>query len=434
MACLPGFELDLLSVICNPDLRDNGVLKKIFMRIAIIGGGAAGFFAALSVKERYPDAAVTIFEKSGKVLAKVKVSGGGRCNVTNAASAISDLIKAYPRGGNSLKKLFHEFSNKDAMKWFVAHGVPLVVQDDDCVFPAAQDSQVVINCFMREVQRLGVDVRTSGGVSALVPSNGKWKLMFKGDDSNTDDYDKVIVTTGGSSREEGFDWLKKLGHRIETPMPSLFTFNMPDEPVTCLMGVVVDDVKVGIESSRLSAEGPLLITHWGMSGPAILKLSSFAARHLHQLNYAFNIYVNWLGNSDHGEVTKALEEIVLKHPKKLMTNFRPFYLTERLWGFLIEKCGISVNKKWGESGKKDLNKLVEVLTHDKYAVRGKSTFRDEFVTCGGVSLKDVDMKTMQSKVAPNLYFAGEVLDIDGITGGFNLQAAWTTGYIAGHLR
>ncbi len=409
-------------------------LKRKNMQVAIIGGGAAGFFAAITVKGKYPAAGVTIFEKSSKVLSKVKISGGGRCNVTNAAATISDLIKAYPRGGNSLKKPFHEFSNKNVMQWFESRGVPLVVQDDGCVFPMAQDSQVIINCFLNEAQRLGVNVETSSGVTDLVPPGKKWKLLFEPKDRSVRIFDKVIVTTGGCSRFEGFEWLKNLGHKIEPPMPSLFTFNLPDARVTRLMGVVAADVKVSVEASKFSSLGALLITHWGMSGPAILKLSSFAARHLNKLNYEFNIYVNWLGEATHDAVAKQLDETVRKHPKKMVANYRPFFLPERLWIFLIEKCGCSGTKKWGELGKKGVNKLVEILTHDKYPVKGKSAFRDEFVTCGGVALSAVNMKSMQSKVAPNLYFAGEVLDIDAITGGFNFQAAWTTGYIAGQLR
>ncbi|WP_262493099.1 aminoacetone oxidase family FAD-binding enzyme [Marinilabilia salmonicolor] len=263
---------------------------------------------------------------------------------------------------------------------------------------------------------------------------GKWSLRFQSDERSSEIFDKVIVTTGGSPHVEGLQWIRELGHKIELPVPSLFTFNMPQAPVTRLMGLVVEDVKVGVEGSRLNAEGPLLITHWGMSGPAVLKLSSVAARFLNERNYDFNIHINWVGIGNPELVSKSLNEIISQHSGKQVTNFRPFALPERLWGFLIKRSGISADKKWGQLGKKDTNKLVETITHDIYPVKGKSTFRDEFVTCGGVSLKAVDMKTMQSKVVPNLYFAGEVLDIDAITGGYNLQAAWTTGYIAGHLR
>lgn len=404
------------------------------MQVAIIGGGAAGFFAAITAKEKYPDSRVTIFEKSASVLSKVKISGGGRCNVTNAVSSIPELIKCYPRGGNSLKKAFHEFNNRDVMQWFELRGVPLVVQEDGCVFPMAQDSQIIINCFLHEAQRLGMEIETSSGVVELATSNQKWKLIFDREDRPPRFFDKVIVTTGGCARFDGFEWLKKLGHKIESPMPSLFTFNMADARITRLMGVVVEDVKVNVEASKFSASGPLLITHWGFSGPAILKLSSYAARHLNKLNYEFQIYVNWLGEPAHEEVARHLDEIAGKHPKKMVANYRPYSLPERLWIFLIEKCGFPGDKKWGELGKKGLNKLVETLIHDRYPVSGKSTFRDEFVTCGGVALSGVDMKSMQSKITPNLYFAGEVLDIDAITGGFNFQAAWTTGYIAGQLR
>jgi predicted Rossmann fold flavoprotein len=404
------------------------------MDIAIIGGGAAGFFAAITAKENYPESRVVIFEKSSNVLSKVKISGGGRCNVTNACADISELCNAYPRGGNSLKKLFHRFSNRDAMQWFESRGVPLVVQDDDCVFPAAQDSQIIINCFLNETGRLGVEIETSSGICEIVPENKQWHLFFERENRPSLVFDKIIVATGGCSRVEGFEWLKTSGHKIELPAPSLFTFNMPDARITRLMGVVAEDVLVNITGTKFRAEGSLLITHWGMSGPAILKLSSYGARYLSKKGYEFNLQVNWLAEKDNARVASRLREIAEKHPGKMMANYRPFSIPERLWVFLLEKCDCPGNKKWGDIGKKSINKLVETLTNDQYAVSGKSTFRDEFVTCGGISLQSIDLKTMQSKRAKNLYLAGEVLDIDAITGGFNFQAAWTTGFIAGQLK
>ncbi|WP_462317502.1 BaiN/RdsA family NAD(P)/FAD-dependent oxidoreductase [Marinilabilia sp.] len=404
------------------------------MKVAIIGGGAAGFFAAIAAKENHPNAGVVIFEKTGRVLSKVKISGGGRCNVTNACEQVSDLVMAYPRGGNSLKRLFHEFDNKDAMRWFESRGVPLVVQDDQCVFPVAQDSQMIINCFVSEAKKLGVRVETHSGVKSLEQEGDSWKLFFLNEDRPTEQFDKVIVTTGGSPKEKGLTWLKELGHKIIEPVPSLFSFNLSENKITRLTGLVVEDVWTSISGTKYKSEGALLITHWGMSGPAILKLSSFAARHLNDFNYQCNLQINWLAEKDLQWVVSRLKEIAENHPKKMMANYRPFSLPERLWIFLLEKIGLPGDKKWGETGKKIINKLVEVLTNDTYPVVGKATHKEEFVTCGGVSLKSVDMKTMQSKVAKNLYFAGEVLDIDAITGGFNLQAAWTTGFVAGQLK
>ncbi|TRX63169.1 NAD(P)/FAD-dependent oxidoreductase [Carboxylicivirga sp. M1479] len=403
------------------------------MHIAIIGGGAAGFFSAIAAKENYPDASVTIFEKSRKLLSKVKISGGGRCNVTNGCTSIPDLCKAYPRGGRSLKKVFHVFNTKHAMEWFKSRGVPLVIQDDNCVFPVSQDSQSIIDCFLRECRKLGVHIKTQAGVKAIRQINDGLELTFSDDLSTKKAFDKVIVTSGGSPKRSGLDWLEAMQHRIEDPVPSLFTFNMPDDKVRKLMGVVVDKAMVSIQGTKLKSDGPLLITHWGMSGPAILKLSSFGARQINEMSYHFNVQVNWCNQQNTNDVLNELDAIVQQSPNKLLANVKPFGLSERLWVFLLDKCDLSSRKKWGEVGKKGLNKLANILSNDTYAVKGISKFRDEFVTCGGVSLKDIDMKTMQSKVVPNLYFAGEVLDIDAITGGYNLQAAWSTGFVAGQL-
>lgn len=404
------------------------------MKIGIIGGGAAGFFSAIAAKENYPDALVTIFEKSLRVLAKVKISGGGRCNVTNSCNSISELCKAYPRGGRELKKVFHAFSNKDAFEWFESRGVPLVTQSDGCVFPASQDSQSIIDCFLSEARRLKISIETEKGVKAIVPTNNKLEISFSSSDLQPQTFDKVIVTTGGSPKMEGLKWLEVLNHKIESPVPSLFSFNMPAEPIRKLMGVVVENVQVSIQASKIRSEGALLITHWGMSGPAILKLSSYGARELSEKQYSFKIQVNWANEQNNDIVTDDLNAIVSEHSKKMVANIRPYGLSERLWLFLLSKAEIPEAKKWGELGKKGVNKLLTILTNDIYEVNGKSTFTEEYVTCGGVSLQSVDINTMQSKVCKNLYFAGEVLDIDAITGGYNLQAAWTTGFIAGKLK
>ena len=407
---------------------------EIKMKVAIIGGGAAGFFSAIAAKENHPNANVTIFEKSRKLLAKVKVSGGGRCNVTNGCDSIKELAEAYPRGSGALKKAFRTFNNKDAMQWFESRGVPLVVQDDGCVFPVSQNSQSIIDCLIGEAVRLKIYIETGMGVTAIQPVDGKLELHFAKEGEAPEIFDKVIVTTGGSPKRNNLQWLEKLGHKIEDPVPSLFTFNMPTEPVRELMGIVVEKTLVNIQGTKLKADGPLLITHWGMSGPAILKLSAFGARLLSEKNYEFKIQVNWVNVPRHDVVMEDLQNIVESHPQKILSNIRPYSLPDRLWRYLLEKSDLPTDKKWNELGKKGLNKLVGVLTNDIYSVKGKTTFKEEFVTCGGVSLDSVDMKTMQSKVCENLYFAGELLDIDGITGGFNFQAAWTTAYIAGKLQ
>ena len=404
------------------------------MKIAIIGGGAAGFFSAIAAKENHPDASVVLFEKSKKILSKVKISGGGRCNVTNSTTSIAQLSEAYPRGGKKLKKAFREFSTPQTMQWFESRGVPLMVQEDKCVFPVSQDSQSVIDCFLNETKKLGIKIEIGIGVESIESTNDQLKLTFIKEKRPIETFDKVIVATGGSPKKTGLTWLENLGHQIENPVPSLFTFNMPNESVTELMGIVIEKTLVNIQSTKLKSDGPLLITHWGMSGPAILKLSAFGARILSDLNYEFKIQVNWVNVKNDNLVLEELKAIVTKHSQKILSNVKPYFLKERLWLYLLEKIDLPKNKKWGELGKKGLNKIVTVLTNDVYDVKGKTTFKEEFVTCGGVSLESIDFSTMQSRVCKNLYFAGEVLDIDGITGGYNFQAAWTTAFIAGKLK
>ncbi len=403
------------------------------MRVAVIGGGAAGFFSALAVKDNHPDAEVFILEKSPKLLSKVKVSGGGRCNVTNGNTSIKDLVKAYPRGAKLLKKGFQVFKTNDTMQWFEDRGVSLVIQEDDCVFPVSQNSQTIIDCFLTESRRLGINIMTKAGVDKIVVVDNKLKLIFTKEPSIDNTFDKVIVATGGSPRRQGLDWLEDLGHQIVSPVPSLFTFNMPSESVRDLMGVVVENVLVTIPGTKLKADGPLLITHWGMSGPAILKLSAFGARVLSERNYQFEVLVNWVAEQNQELVSNVLKEITKDHPKKQIVNYRPFGLPVRLWHYLLHKCGLPLDKTWQDLGKKGLNRMVAILTNDQYQASGKTTFKEEFVTCGGVSLESIHPLTMESRVVKNLYFTGEVMDIDGITGGYNFQAAWTTGFIAGKL-
>ena len=404
------------------------------MNIAIIGGGAAGFFSAINAKENYPNADVVIFEKSQKLLTKVKISGGGRCNVTNGCTSISELCKAYPRGGKSLKKAFHIFNTGHVIEWFEFRGVPLIIQDDNRVFPASQSSQSIIDCFLREISRLNIEIELGTAIKSLEQVGERLKLAFLSAGIQPKLFDKVIIATGGSPKRKGLAWLEVLNHKIEDPVPSLFTFNLPGEPITQLMGVVAENTQVNIQGTKFKAGGPLLITHWGMSGPAILKLSAFGARALSEMGYEFKIQINWVNEINNELVLEQLMSLIQEHPKKLLSNIRPYYLPERLWQYLIEKSNISSDKRWGDLGKKSLNKLVSLITNDIYEVNGKTTFKEEFVTCGGVNLQSVDLNTMQSKVCKNLYFAGEILDIDAITGGYNFQAAWTTGFIAGKLK
>lgn len=399
--------------------------------IAVIGGGAAGFFAAISCKRHHPAAKVIILEKSAKTLAKVKISGGGRCNVTNATYSISELSKNYPRGQKQLKKAFSQFMTNDTVEWFESRGVLLVTQDDLCIFPEAQDSQVVIDCLMNEINQLGITVKTQTHVEEITPCDNGFQLSIRGQKSV--EFNKLIITTGGQPKLSGLQWLADLGHTIEPPVPSLFTFNMPKNPITELMGIVVNPASVKIPGTKLEDDGPLLITHWGMSGPAILKLSAWGARILEEKNYQFNILVNWINQSNEEKVRQMISKAISDYGPKMIRNTNPFGLPSRLWSFLLQKYAINANLRWNELGKKGKNKLVQLLYIDEYPVSGKTTFKEEFVTCGGVSLSDVNFKTMESKVCPGMYFAGELLDIDGITGGFNFQAAWTTGFIAGKL-
>lgn len=409
---------------------ENPILP-IKMQVAVIGGGAAGFFSAISAKTHHPDAKVTIYERSDKLLSKVKVSGGGRCNVTHHCFKVSELVKFYPRGEKPLKKAFGVFSTTDTINWFKERGVELKTEADGRMFPTTDSSQTIIDCLMGEVQKLGIGIKTKSSIKKLTQDGEGYLLRFK--NGETKSVDKVIVATGGSPRTEGFNWLRELGHTIEEPVPSLFTFNMPNEIIKQLMGVVANPATVRVMGTKLKSTGPLLITHWGMSGPAILKLSAFGARILNEMDYQFKALVNWTGEKSEQKIREVLAETVFQNPKKRIQNVNPFGLPGRLWEFLLVKIEVSETMIWNNMGKKNINKMVHILMNDEYSVSGKTTFKEEFVTCGGISLQDADIKTMQSKPSPNLYFAGEVLDIDGVTGGFNFQAAWTTGFIAGRL-
>lgn len=376
------------------------------MRTAVVGGGAAGFFLAINLKELCPQMEVTIFEKSRKVLAKVEVSSGGRCNCTNSFAAVRDLSEVYPRGHRLMKRLFKTFDYRDAYAWFEHHGVRLVTQDDNCVFPASQDSHTIINLFLAEARRHGISIRTESQITSL---------------GELADYDFIAITTGGGTAAMA-------GMPVVEAVPSLFTFSIADEDLQALMGTVVDDATAFIPGTGFRASGPLLITHWGMSGPAILKLSSHAARELHDHHYQMPLSVNWTSRKD-PEILQQLQDIISRHPQKQLNTIRPFDLPSRLWNYLLEKTlGERAKNRWQNLNKKELNRLVNTLCNDSYQIAGRAAFKDEFVTCGGISLAAVNPTTLESKDLPHVYFAGEVLDIDGITGGFNFQAAWTTAY------
>lgn len=403
------------------------------LHIAIVGGGAAGFFAAITAKRQNPNAMVTIFEKLSKVLAKVEITGGGRCNLTNSFADIANESQAYPRGHQLMKRLFRHFDHRDAYQWFEANGVPLVTQDDQCVFPQSQDAMSVVNCLTRTALSLGIKIKTRHTLTRIErQEDGRLQLVFHtGDTTYATLFDRVAITTGGSPRPEGLRHLANLGHDIAHPIPSLFTFNIADKKFRQLMGTVVDPVTVSMPTTKWRATGALLITHWGMSGPAILKLSSHAARHLHDNAYQHAMAVNWINETNRSTVEAQLHALIAKNPQKQLSSIRPYNLPSRLWTYLIEKTGYTIDKRWGELGKKGCNQLIETLTNDHYDISGKGTFKEEFVTCGGIALSNVNPQTLESKVCPHLFFAGEVLDIDAITGGFNLQAAWTTGYVVG---
>ena len=400
--------------------------------IAVIGGGAAGFFSAISVKNHYSTYNVVLFEKSSKFLSKVKISGGGRCNVTNSTNDIRTLCNAYPRGGKKLKNIFHQFGTEDTRNWFEERGVPLKVEPDGRVFPVSNNSQSIIDCLVHECEKNNILIKFLRSVKYLSKVKSKWIINFN-DNSSSDLFDSIIVASGGSPKLKGFDWLKNLGHEIINPIPSLFTFNMPNESIISLSGIALKQVRIKIIDTKIDLLGPLLITHWGMSGPVILKASSIGARDLFEKEYSFDIHINWLIETNTEILFKKLEDYSMLFYNKLLSKQNPFDLPSRLWLFLIEKSNLNDNKKWGELGKKNMRKLIEFLTKDLYSVIGKTTFKEEFVTCGGVSLENIDLKTLQSKIVTDLYFAGEVLDIDGLTGGYNFQSAWSTGFIAGKL-
>ena len=379
-------------------------------KVAIIGAGAAGCFCAATLREQAPELSVTLFEAASKPLAKVAITGGGRCNLTNSFEGIHSLSEAYPRGERLMKRALQAFSQEDTLRWFEERGVPCVLQPDHCWFPRSQDAMDIVRCLLRAAQ--GADFRLSTPVTSLQCGR-----------VNGEAFDFIVVTTGGAPK--GLPFLEGLGLELVPPVPSLFTFTIPDPALRSLMGLVVE-ASVGLAGTSFKAEGALLITDWGLSGPATLKLSSYAARHLAESGYKGTVTVNWL-NSNENSVRELLQETASRNPQKQISTTH--LLQSRLWSHLLAKAGLRPDIRWAELGSKGLNRLVAVLTADSYPLTGKSRFREEFVTAGGVALSNINLNTLECKKYPGLYFAGEVLDIDAITGGFNLQAAWSTGYV-----
>ena len=399
------------------------LIQKI--KIAVIGGGAAGFMAAVTAKENNPNAHVTIFEKSNKVLSKVLISGGGRCNVTHNCKSISQLIKNYPRGGKELKKSFNQFSNSDTIEWFKKNNIKLKIEADNRMFPETNSSQTIIDLFIKKTEKLNIKICLSSKVDKIQHSKGEISLQVNNKNIK---FDRLIISTGGYPKISGFKLFKELGYNISSPVPSLFTFNIPNDDITKLMGVVVENASAKVKGLKLKQNGPVLITHWGLSGPCILKLSSWGAKDLADLEYHFITQINWL--SENEEFARAGINKQLTS-KKNIYNSNPFALPKRLWHHILEKVKIDELQKWNVLNKKLRNRLINTLVNDEFTINGKTTFKEEFVTCGGITLEQINMQTMESKIHKNIYFSGEVLNIDAVTGGFNFQAAWTTGYLCG---
>src|SRR5688572_8811750 len=397
-------------------------------KLVVAGGGAAGFFCAVNAARMNPGLKVILVEKSNKLLSKVKVSGGGRCNVTHHCFDIAEMSRNYPRGQHFVKKTFHEFFTTDTIQWFEERGVKLKAEGDGRMFPVTDSSQTIIDCLMKEANKYGVAIRLNTEVKKI---NAQYSMLnIQCSNGESIDADFVCIASGGYPKSSMFDWLRELGHTIEEPVPSLFTFNMPGHPITKLMGVSVENARVKIIGTRLEQEGPLLITHWGLSGPAVLKLSAWGARQLATDNWQFSILINWLPEHNERSLQSMFQSLRFDNASKKVINRNPFGLPQRLWEFLLEHSEVNNEKRWADLPAKEQNKLIKNLCVCEFTIKGKTTFKEEFVTAGGINLSEVDANTMMSKKLNNLFFAGEILNVDGITGGFNFQHAWTSGFIA----
>jgi predicted Rossmann fold flavoprotein len=402
-------------------------LKKKEKNIVIIGGGAAGFFAAVASAENNPGNTIIILEKGNAVLSKVKISGGGRCNVTNSCTEPLELIKYYPRGGKELLSPFHKFNSQDTIEWFERRGVKLKTEPDGRIFPFSDNSQTIVDCLVNEAHKYGIKVVPKTGVTSLrKTSQEDWIITASDKEFKAD----AVITCSGSSSEI-WKIIESLGHTIESPVPSLFTFNIKDKRIDDIPGVSVPNAEIKVDGTKLKSNGPLIITHWGISGPAILKLSAWGAREFNRSDYKFKLIINWLPGVNQDLAREKLNHVKDNNITKSVYSFSPFGLPIRLWERLLEYIGLNKEVRWNNLTGSFINKIAIQLTQSSFAVIGKSTFKEEFVTCGGVRLSEIDFKTMESKLQKGLFFAGEVIDIDAVTGGFNFQAAWTTGYIAG---
>lgn len=398
-------------------------------RLVVIGGGAAGFFTAVNAAALEPSLEVLVIEKSAKVLSKVKISGGGRCNVTHACFEREKLVDFYPRGKHFLKKAFYHFYTTDTVAWFKHRGVALKTEADGRMFPVSNRSQTIVDCLLHEASQYGVELLLHKGVAHIALKDARWELSLT--DGATMHADFVCIACGGFPKADQFQWIEQLGHAIVPPVPSLFTFNMPTHSITALTGISVSDAMVKISGTKLQWRGPVLITHWGLSGPAVLKLSAWGAIELNACNYEFEVMVNWLGTLLEADVRTQLQAQRGAHGAKKIGNANLFRLPQRLWEYLLGEAGIDANIRWADAQQQSINKLVQLLCAHRMAVKGKTTFKEEFVTAGGVALSEIDPHTMHSRLHERLFFAGEIMNVDGITGGFNFQHAWTSGFIAG---
>lgn len=395
--------------------------------IAIIGAGAAGCFAAINIKRRLPLAKVTIYEAGTRPLAKLAVTGGGRCNLTNSFAAVTSLETVYPRGHRLMKRLFHEFSHDDAFRWFEREGVSLVTQDDNCVFPRSQNAMEIVSLLLRRCRELGITIKTACRVTMLEHAAPIYIIRCKDRQFTAH---TVVVATGGSPRPAGMEWLAALGLDIIAPVPSLFSLALDSRQLNTLSGTVVQDVTASLAGTKFRACGPLLITHWGVSGPAVLKLSSLAARHLADHSYTGTLAINWLGDATPTVAADMLRAMQAANPNKQLQNIYPNALNARLWAHLLAKAGLNPAARWSGMSSRQTNRLADTLTNDHYPIAGKNRHKDEFVTCGGIALSCLSPRTLECKTHPRLYFIGEATDVDAVTGGFNLQAAWTMAYVA----
>lgn len=398
------------------------------LTIAVIGAGAAGYFTAVNAARMNPGLSVTIFEKGREVLSKVRVSGGGRCNVTHHCFDAEMLSKSYPRGRRMLRWSFEQFGAKDTVRWFEERGVKLKAEEDGRMFPVTDSSETIISCLISEAKKFGVNVLTGTGIHQIEPlKNGGFRLTTSKGKPYT--FDRVVVATGGYNREKMYEWLKELGHSVRKPVPSLFTFNFREKIFSDLAGISVNPVQVKILETSFSEMGPLLITHWGFSGPAVLKLSAWAARELHDREYRFDVQVNWLHPLKEQQVREKLLDQRKVNARKSVLKQEIFSVPSRLWERFISLSNINSEKNWADVSNKEIYELTQNLYKGTYNIQGKTTYKEEFVTCGGIPLEEINPDTLESKIVPGLFFVGEVLDIDGITGGFNFQAAWTNGWL-----